>query len=225
MNLCDFGCGKIANYYFKSSNKYCCSASVNSCVEMRRKNSESNKNKPKIYKNGHPRARLGHSPPSKGKTYEELYGEEKSEILKKAASEVAYRTIANRKHSEETKQKISEITKKRHEDGWDNKAGRCEKYRYDSTIAGNVSLDGTWELKVAKWLDSKGYNWKRNTKSFPYYNLEGKLSSYTPDFWVDEFNSYLEIKGYETDLDRCKWSQFPEKLLIWKKEEVFNLDI
>ena len=37
-NLCHYGCGKEANYYFKWVNKWCCSKHFNSCSEMRRKN-------------------------------------------------------------------------------------------------------------------------------------------------------------------------------------------
>jgi hypothetical protein len=33
------------------------------------------------------------------------------------------------------------------------------------------------------------------------------------------------VKGYETDLDRLKWSQFTEKLIVWKKDELFKLGI
>ena len=47
-----------------------------------------------------------------------------------------------------------------------------------------------------------------------------KLSHYTPDFWLEEHNVYLEVKGYETDLDRCKWSQFTAPLIVWKKAEI-----
>ena len=54
--------------------------------------------------------------------------------------------------------------------------------------------------------------------------LAGKVSYYTPDFWIEELKGYLEVKGYETDLDRCKWKQFPEMLTIWKKEEIKNLE-
>ena len=63
----------------------------------------------------------------------------------------------------------------------------------------------------------KEYNWKRNTKRFQYINLKGTISHYVPDFWVNELNSYIEVKGYETELDRCKWSQFKDPLVVWKR--------
>ena len=45
-----------------------------------------------------------------------------------------------------------------------------------------------------------------------------------PDFNIKDFNLFLEVKGYETDLDRCKWSQFNENLCVLRKEDIFNLD-
>ncbi len=127
------------------------------------------------------------------------------------------------RHSKEFKEKISQRLRRQYENGWSPKAGRCKKYRYFSRIAGEVTLDGTWELVVAKWLDKLNYNWRRNTKRFPYIKPNGTCSYYTPDFWVEQLGGYLEIKGYETELDRCKWKQFPEKLTIWKKQEIENL--
>ena len=56
-------------------------------------------------------------------------------------------------------------------------------------------------------------------------NLKGTISHYVPDFWVEELNSYVEVKGYETALDRCKWSQFKEPLVVWKQTELKEFKI
>lgn len=130
-----------------------------------------------------------------------------------------------KKHTQEYKNKMSIITKKRHENGWDNKCGRALKYKYYSKIAGDITVDGSWELAVAKYLDDKHYNWKRNKKRFKYINLVGNEAFYTPDFYLTDENIYIEVKGYETELDRCKWKQFPEILLVWKKQDLINLGI
>lgn len=129
------------------------------------------------------------------------------------------------RHTDEFKAKQRTRIIARYEAGWMPKAGRCKKYRYVSLIAGEVYLDGTWELAVAKWLDEKKYNWKRNTKRFQYTNLKGTISHYVPDFWVDELNSYVEVKGYETELDRCKWSQFRDPLIVWKRKELTEMKL
>jgi len=31
------------------------------------------------------------------------------------------------------------------------------------------------------------------------------------------------VKGFETELDRCKWNQFKESLIVWKKEDIMSL--
>lgn len=69
-------------------------------------------------------------------------------------------------------------------------------------------------------MDCLGLNWQRNKKRFDYLNLQNKKSTYCPDFYLPDFDIYIEVKGYETDLDRCKWSQFKNKLLILKKQEI-----
>jgi hypothetical protein len=130
-----------------------------------------------------------------------------------------------RKHTEEFKSRQRSNIIKRYEDGWMPKAGRCKKYRYVSPIAGEVYLDGTWELAVAKWLDDQRFDWTRNKKRFQYTNLKGTISHYVPDFWVKELNGYLEVKGYETDLDRCKWSQFIDPLTVWKRKDLKDMKL
>ena len=52
--LCDYGCGKPAVYHFKNG-KACCSKNINSCTEIKKK--------------------------IKGKSYVEIYGEEKAKAL------------------------------------------------------------------------------------------------------------------------------------------------
>ena len=120
--------------------------------------------------------------------------------------------------------KIREKILKRYSDGWEPTCGRCKKYDYYSPMAGNIKVDGKWELKVAEYLDSIGVTWKRNTTRFDYL-YSGKVSSYCPDFFVEEWNSYIEVKGYETEKDREKWKQFPQQLVIWKKEDLLKLKI
>jgi hypothetical protein len=230
--ICDYGCGKESIKTLKNG-KHCCSENTSSCPAMKTKNSEKVKNKRSdlgnnYWKNGHPKGNTGHAT-LRGKTYEDIYGLEQSLIKRKKLSESLTGNLSYQKMSKEKKEIHSSSARTRivarYEAGWLPKAGRCKKYRYFSPIAGEVLLDGTWELAVAKWLDTNEYNWKRNTKRFQYINLKGKISFYTPDFWVDEFNSYLEIKGYETAIDRCKWSQFTAPLIIWKKKELFEHNI
>lgn len=125
---------------------------------------------------------------------------------------------------EEKRRKISEHIKMRYASGWEPTCGRCKKYNYYSPIAGEIKVDGTWELKVARYLDTINVSWQRNKKRFDYIRPNGVKSTYQPDFYIKDWNCYIEVKGYETDLDRAKWSQFPEKLQVWRKKEINNLE-
>ena len=231
--ICQYGCGQPSNTKLKNG-KYCCKEKTSACPGMKEKNRQAIKAKRKnlgndYWKNGHPKGNLGKTT-LKGKSYSEIYGEEKAlEQRKKISSAIRQLGSLYDTWSDETKQRHADNARKRiiarYNDGWLPKAGRCKKYTYHSPVAGKVSLDGTWELAVAMWLDVKGYNWTRNRKRFQYTNLKGTVSYYTPDFYVNELESYIEVKGYETELDRCKWSQFPEKLLVWKRKELTERNI
>jgi hypothetical protein len=130
-----------------------------------------------------------------------------------------------KKHSEETKSLLSRMMKDRYANGFEVKCGRAPKYNYESPTAGLIKVDGSWELKVAVYLDSIGVSWKRNKQRFGYINLKGEESTYCPDFWVDGWDTFIEVKGYRTDLDECKWSQFKHKLLVWDKKTLKEMNI
>lgn len=106
--------------------------------------------------------------------------------------------------------------------GMKEKSGRCKKYLYKQIDGTEIWLQGSWELKLANFLDSKNIKWNKNKTGFNYV-FNGKHRKYYPDFIVN--NVYIEVKGYQTELDLVKWKQFKSKLLIIKKEQINNLDV
>lgn len=68
--------------------------------------------------------------------------------------------------------------------------------------------------------------WQRCKESFGY-EFENKKRKYTPDFYLPESNEYVEVKGYKTEKDLAKWSQFPpnKKLKVLMKEELLALGL
>ena len=214
MNFCKYGCGQKGIKQLNSG-EWICSQFSAQCPEIRRKNSEHLRKNG--WKNGHPR--VGKIPWNKGLTKNNsVRVKECGKRIKQAFKEKGHNWIG-KKHSEESKEKMSKIKKEMYINGWEaTSCGRAKKYKYISPIAGEISVDGKWELGVAKYLDKLKVKWKRNTKRFPYINLKGTMSTYCPDFYVSDWSCYIEVKGYKTDLDKCKWSQFPKKLLKWTSD-------
>jgi hypothetical protein len=128
----------------------------------------------------------------------------------------------NKHHTEETKNKMSKSKLELIKKGLFLKAGRCKKIKFNSIISGEFYIDGSWELKFCEWCDKNNIKIQRSGLRFEYIKPNGKTSLYHPDFKIEDY--YIEIKGYETELDRCKWGQFPEKLIILRKEQIFNLN-
>lgn len=195
MNSCIF-CNKIINNKGSlRSHELCCKLNPNSVTHKRSDKAGRKKNKNYfVWNRG---IKTHHTPWNKNK-----------------------KGIKGTPHTENFKKSLSEKMKKQYLLGREPLCGRSKKYEYESKIAGKVKLDGTWELIVAKHLDYLNVFWTRNKKRFPYTNPKGEISTYQPHFYVFDWKCYLEIKGYETDLDICKWSQFPDLIMIWKKNEI-----
>lgn len=107
--------------------------------------------------------------------------------------------------------------------GYKKNSGKCKYLEFQKNNGNIVSLQGTWEYRLATFLENKNITWIKNTKGFPYV-FNNKEKKYFPDFYINEWDIFIEVKGYETEMDREKWKQFPHKLLIIKKNEINNLN-
>lgn len=115
------------------------------------------------------------------------------------------------KHSEETLKLLKE--KNADKGGLREGSGRGLKQWYESPIAGKVYLRSSYEFEYVKYLDSKGILWRANKEKFPYI-FQNKTFHYYPDFYLVKENVYVEIKGFKTERDKAKWSQFPLPLKV-----------
>lgn len=140
--------------------------------------------------------------------------------LNDSAKQKLSKIASERIESIEVKQKRRDTINKKVELGeWHTSlASKMHK-----TYAGET-FHGTWEVAYAKFLDSIGTPWDRNTRTF-VYEFNGKTRRYTPDFYLPLEDVYVEIKGYKTDKDEAKWSQFPETLVVLMKEELRSMQI
>ena len=68
-----------------------------------------------------------------------------------------------------------------------------------------VSMDSTWEVACATRLDELGIKWERDHSIKLGYVTRGKRKrNYIPDFYLPEYDVYIEVKGYWTDAARHK---------------------
>lgn len=87
-------------------------------------------------------------------------------------------------------------------------------------------VQGTWERNFALYCNENNIAWDR-CKPWKYV-LDGKIKSYTPDFYLPAFDLYVEIKGRWWGNDRAKMDavieQHPDKkILIIEKQEYSKL--
>lgn len=123
----------------------------------------------------------------------------------------------------ELKKTFSEIAKKNNFGGTQRK----KLYKYK-----DIYLDSSYEVTVAESLDLNKIKWSR-PNSFKYTDLNGILHNYTPDFYLIDYDVYLDPKndylinninknlGYK-DIDKIKWvsEQNNIKIFILNKNQL-----
>lgn len=216
---CSYGCEQEAKFFFKNG-KGCCEESPNKCSFKRNRDSEKKKGSFKGTPNwALPEAqRTLFTPWNKGLTKDQNSKLARPDQVGKRFGASLYG------HSQEIKDKLSVVAKERGLGGYVKGSGRGKKTWYESSIAGKVFLDSSYELRYAQYLDSQDINWLKNNKKFPYYDEEGKMRNYIPDFFLIDYNEYIEIKGYKTIRDDYKWNQFPHTLKVLFEKDLKNLE-
>ena len=66
---------------------------------------------------------------------------------------------------------------------------------YESKNNGTLKLDSEWELIVAKRLDELNLNWYRPRIRIPYIDNQGYEKGYFPDFYVEDYKCFVEVKA------------------------------
>ena len=66
-------------------------------------------------------------------------------------------------------------------------------------------MDSTWEVACAKRLDELGIKWMRTPSiKLKYITRSRRIRNYIPDFYLPDYDIYIEVKGYWTDAARHK---------------------
>ncbi len=82
-----------------------------------------------------------------------------------------------------------------------------------TTVDGfEVQMDSTWEVALAKKLDELEIKWHRDENMIlEYRTVRGRKRKYIPDFYLPDYNLYVEVKGYWTDAARHKMKDVVER--------------
>ena len=94
--------------------------------------------------------------------------------------------------------------------------------RHTSWLGNEEVLHGGWELKVAKYMDEQKINWCKSKEHFTYL-FEEKEHEYFPDFYLKDYDLFIEVKGQVMPKDLEKWKQFSRKLLVIDQKTIKNL--
>jgi hypothetical protein len=80
-------------------------------------------------------------------------------------------------------------------------ASHGEKIEYKG-----IYMRSSWEYAFVLWLDKNNIKWEYEPKTFDLGD-----NTYTPDFYLSEFNLYIEIKGFWRDKAKEKFELFKQK--------------
>lgn len=119
-------------------------------------------------------------------------------------------------HTEEHKEKLSKIMKDVAKDN-PNYSFSKNKY-FKKEIIDGFRMDSSWESIFANYLNQHNIKWIKNKKSFRYI-FENEEHSYYPDFYLEDFNLYIEIKGQETEKDLAKYKSVKD-LIVLKQNDI-----
>lgn len=108
-----------------------------------------------------------------------------------------------KKHSEKSKEKISQAARN------SNHRRLVRSTREYITISGDiVLLDSSWEEELARQLDKVGIVWERPVCPIKWVDKNNQIRNYFPDFYLPEFNVYLDPKNseaYKNQEEKINW--------------------
>jgi len=102
--------------------------------------------------------------------------------------------------------------------------GRCNNV-YQLFYYKSFQFRSSWEANFAKWCSLSEIKWKYESKTFNLGN-----TTYTPDFYLPEFDCYIEIKGFWRNDAYKKFKECQRKykninLKAFQKENLQELGI
>jgi hypothetical protein len=131
--------------------------------------------------------------------------------------------LKNHITSDETKNKISSSLKGKNKIGGYHDGCNRWKGEYIKFNEEIIWLDSSWEKLFVEKCIINNIKWTKNNKIWFNYTHNDNTYKYYPDFFLSDYNLWIEIKGMIKEKDYSKWNQFPNNLQILKsKKEISN---
>lgn len=142
--------------------------------------------------------------------------EEKIEQWKKKISENTIKYYSNPENRKKFSERMKQVVLENPESYSDkNIVGRTKHFTIDG-----IRYNSSWEYEVAQYLSESNVKWKRSKIEPEKYFWNNSWHFYFPDFYLEDYDCYIEVKGYETDRDREKWKQSKKKVIVIKQKEL-----
>ena len=100
------------------------------------------------------------------------------------------------------------------------KTPKYEKIKYK-----NIWMRSSYEIKFAQFLDLSGIKCQYESKTFNLGN-----TTYTPDFYIPEWNLYIEIKGYWYKGSKERFNLFKKlypkvRIKVFKQKDLQSMGV
>lgn len=164
-------------------------------------------------------ASIGNIPWNKG-----LYKETNSVIMeasKKISSTLKEGYASGRLISTQTSLEARAATSRRM--SLHNPGGKSKWFE----VAGQ-KCQGTWERNIALKFEELSIKWTKlkTNKDVLEYVMDGMTKCYTPDFYLPDYDIFLEVKGYWWGRDREKMdivlNTYPDKKIVIIEKELYH---
>lgn len=159
------------------------------------------------------------------------------------------RGMLGKHHSKETRDKLSkshiELFANMSKEEKHNRAMKSVRTRRENGVIGTTEnaysrckggvrpdlgqyFRSSWEANIARILDYENIEWKYEPKRFFFDEEINGIASYQPDFYLPQFNKWIEVKGWMDDKSKLRLKlfaeQYPEenKNLILIDQDFYN---
>lgn len=101
--------------------------------------------------------------------------------------------------------------------------------RWYMTSSSELWFRSNWEYAVAVFLDRLKKRWRYEPTAFQI-EVNGKKTTYTPDFYLVDDDEYIEVKGYWREAYIAKHKAFCEtypdiKIEVWDETKLLKLNL